>query len=527
VTWRRSLLICALLTIAPLFLTRHLPFCDLPEHVAVIATLRHWWDPAWRSQELYAFAGAGKTQYLLYYVVGALLAVPFGNAETANLAMLCAVGVGFPYALRELLRALGRDERLAVFACPLFWNRALAEGLVNYVASIPLAVWGIALAARQAEEPTRRRFAGLALLSLALFYVHLGGFIVFAAGAVLVTAVLATRTGPKGGRRFPGWRSLAGLAWLAPCAVASAAFALTSAVTHPERSQGAQAGVVRFTPTLFLLRELPAWMHDFWRSWGDDACAAVAWVALASLLVGRVPAGTDDGRRRLAGAGLFALALALYFFLPAQVSFAFLLDVRNAPFVGLFATLLVPARAEQRARWPAIAMTAAAALLAVHGAWQMHAYDRDEARDFDEVLRNLPRGKRLLSLVFQQRSAYANVTPFVHFGAYYRIRYGGIASFSFAELPHWPVQYRPEQAPPRKQIVFWDWSPCLYRNTKDGPYFDFVMARGELDPFAGDPPGPRWRAIGGAGEWRLWARDAGAGSTRENAAAEDPGPCPR
>lgn len=117
----------------------------------------------------------------------------------------------------------------------------------------------------------------------------------------------------------------------------------------------------------------------------------------------------------------------------------------------------------------------------------------------------------------------AIVTRFVHFGAYYRARYGGVASFSFSELPHWPVQYRPEMAPPKKSIVFWDWNPCLFRNGHDGPYYDFVLTRGETDPFANAPPGPVWKAIGGSREWRLWARVDGAWNARDP--QTDEGPC--
>ena len=46
----------AALTVAPLFCVDYLPFTDLPEHVAVMATLRHWFDPAWRIQEHYVLA---------------------------------------------------------------------------------------------------------------------------------------------------------------------------------------------------------------------------------------------------------------------------------------------------------------------------------------------------------------------------------------------------------------------------------------------------------------------------------------
>jgi hypothetical protein len=168
-------------------------------------------------------------------------------------------------------------------------------------------------------------------------------------------------------------------------------------------------------------------------------------------------------------------------------------------------------------------MSAASIAIGVHCAYQMHAFEREEAAHFDALLKNLPRGKRLLALIFDQRSERAIVTPFVHFGAYYRARYGGVASFSFSELPHWPIQYRPEAAPPTKKIVFWDWNPCLYRNAHDGPYYDFVLARGDVNPFANATGGPRWRVIGGAREWKLWARTEAPWF--EGNPDADPGPC--
>ena len=76
-------------------------------------------------------------------------------------------------------------------------------------------------------------------------------------------------------------------------------------------------------------------------------------------------------------------------------------------------------------------------------------------------------------------------------------------------LPHWPVRYRPEMAPPRKRVVFWDYAPCLYRNTTDGPAYDFILTRGEQRPFEHPIPGPKWRVIGAAREWHLYERVPG------------------
>lgn len=522
--WRWALRVATALSVAPLFLSRHLPLCDLPEHLAVVATLRHWFDPAYAGPENFTLAPMLREQYVLYHLVAAALAFPFGGAERANLFLLACTAVGFPYALRELLRALRGDERLAVLGCALFWNKALAEGLVNYVASIPVAVWGLALAVRQAEQPTRRRWVGLAALTLALFYLHLSSFVLFVVGAVTLALLVPA---PDGALRAVASRVRGlprAIAWLSPAAIVATIFAVTSSVTHPDASQGAHAGLVRFAPKRRLLASLAEWMHDVWKTPAEDVLAFAAWVALAIVVVRAAPGATREERwGRAVGGVLLALAFAFFFFMPAQVGFAFLLDVRMAPFVGLFATLVAPRTDDPRATRAIAALTAAVAALAVSGAWQMREYEREEAAHFDSVLRGLPPGKRLLTLTFDQRSERAAVAPFIHFGAYYRVRYGGVASFSFAELPHWPVQYRPDRAPPKKRIVFWDWNPCLFRNAKDGPYYDFVLVRGEIDPFAKSPPGPAWRMAGGSKDWRLWQRVEG--TWNEGDAESDPGPC--
>ena len=522
--WRVLFPVVAVGGATPLFFARHLPFADLPEHVAVIATLRHYWDPAFRSQELFTLDGAFRTQYWLYHLVGAVLAVPLGGAERANVALLAMAAVGLPYALRALLRAARHDERLALLGVPLFYNRALAEGLMNFVASIPVCVWGLALALDQAAAPTRKRAVGLAFVGLALFYLHLSSFALFVLGAVAFAMAYE-------GRRWLSFRGLPATAlrvakrcvWLAPSTLASIVFVLTSPVTHPDASQGVHASIVRFFPKGMLLRVLPSWMHDVWTSRVDDVAAGVAWAGILLTFVPLLPlfplfpkrtaasptALADDVLRLRLARALVVLAAAFYFFFPSQVGFAFILDLRMAPFVGLFAVALARRRTGLRAEIPAALVLAGAVVSTVHCAWQMRAFETEEAAYVDVLLRKLPSGKRLLMLAFDPHSPRTQIPPFLHVGAYYRARYGGIASFSFSELPHWPVRYRPEQAPPKKKIVFWDYAPCLYRNTTDGPAYDYVLTRGERRPFDRDAPGPTWRVIGAAREWRLYQRVIG------------------
>ena len=160
--WTWLLGACAAATVVPLWSAAHLPFTDLPQHVSAIGTLRHWWDPYWKSSEYFTLA-FGQTQYLLYYLVGAAFAFPLGTAERANLVLLSLIAVAFPCSLRVLLRALRADTRLALFGCTLFWSQSLLIGFFNYLAAMPLTLWALALTLRQTETPSRRTFWTLAL----------------------------------------------------------------------------------------------------------------------------------------------------------------------------------------------------------------------------------------------------------------------------------------------------------------------------------------------------------------------------
>jgi hypothetical protein len=516
--WRWALRVAAVAGAVPLLLSSHLPCADLPEHVAVMSTLRAWNDAAHPARLQYTIAGLWRTPYVLYHLLGAALTYPFGGAERAHLFLLLLTAIAYPHALRSLLRALGRDERLAVVGVAAFWTRPLAEGLMPYVASVPVAVWGLALAVRQAGDPRPRRAVGLVALALATLYLHLSAFVVLMAGALLASLLISDEDAPRPTVRQRLVRS----AWMAVPLLVAVATIAPGLLLWPDRRWGPEGGFVLFPAPVRRLHELWGWLFDFWRSPGDDLAGALL---VAALLLAVVRPATDghDRRGRRVGAALLAVVATIYLLGPSQVSFAFLLDLRMAPFLLMFVATLAPGRRDRRADLAALLATLAVLASCAHAAVQMRAWERDEAAHFDAVLRRLRPGRRLVMLVFQRRSERVVVTPFLHFGAYYRIRYGGLASFSFAELPHWPVRYRPEVAPPRKHYTFWDWAPCLYRNTVDGPAYDYALVRGEDDPFRA-APGPVWQVIGGAREWTLYERtDRTTPGRRE----DDRGPCRR
>jgi hypothetical protein len=520
--FRWLLAAAAVASIVPLFCARHLPMADLPEHVATMATLRHWGDPAWANQEYFELAGITKTPYWLYHVTGALLSVITGSAERANLVLLAAVGLAYPYALRALLRALGRDERLALFGCALFWTQNLTVGLLNFVASVPLLLYGLSLVVRQVQAPSWRRWAGLALVSVAILYLHLSAFALFVAQGVILTWLLPTPKPFESAANLAKLASLSGeltarlrslprrVAWLVPAA--ACAVMIFAAGRAGASSGAATESDVHFTPRLELLRSLPAWLFDAFHSKVDDV---IGWLLIATLVVlvvtsRRAVDHAERWRSRCVQV-LFAVALIVWFAMPGRVgAYALLLDVRMSVFVALFAVLLPRPRIDLRGTVPLAlvgALSLAASINVVH---EVRAFERDEVGSFDELLRQLPHGRRLLSLNFQPRSTHVNANPFGYFGSYYRARYGGVASFSFNEVPHWPVQYRADQRPPGQPATGVSWgNPCMFRNSRDGAYFDYLLVRGDRDPIAEAPPGPTWELIGSARAFHLYRRVLG------------------
>ncbi|MHB8878157.1 MAG: hypothetical protein ACYC8T_31055, partial [Myxococcaceae bacterium] len=266
--WRWLLAGCALASAAALLAGPHLPSTDLPQHAAMIATLRHWSDPAWGFREVFTL-GLGQTQYLAYYLAGALLAFPLGTAERANLALLCAIALALPYSLRSLLRALRGDERLALFGTALFFNQSLLIGFFNYLAALPVTLWGLALVVRQAEAPTRRRALALAGLAVVLFYLHLSALFFFLPAALLCAWLLPSPgTARETVRRLPGlWKPVL---WMLPVGGLCLRWLWTSPVVHPGAVGWSEPMRLGFQTPLEAIHAFPGALLDIWHGRADD-----------------------------------------------------------------------------------------------------------------------------------------------------------------------------------------------------------------------------------------------------------------
>lgn len=537
-TWRWLLAGATLAAIAPLWIGRHLPFTDLPEHVATIATLRHWFDPAFASQEYFELVGPARLQYALYYFVGALLAVPLG-AERANLVLLSLVVAGVPYGMRAILRAIRHDERLALYGVPLAWNFVFTTGFFNYTAALSIMLFGIATVFRHARTPTRRGSLTLAAYGIVLFYLHVTVLAFFALAAVVIHVGFAPTTRPT----RPESRTPSGEAPASESDAATPAFdaaladtdaptprqPLASLATLPRRlvwlfpalaltaSWIAFGGVVRsgYDETTYRtlsesLHALPEALLDVWRSSADEqvALALVAATIAIAWPQRRATEAPSLTRARALLLGLALVAIVLYFVLPHGRGVGAFIGHRYA----IVAAMLLPLTLRPTPGWRGAAPLAVVGAIGVASAAvavkEVRAFDR-ELGNFDALLAKTQPGRRLLTLVFDGESRTARFAPYVHIGSYYRARYGGIASMSFVELPQSPIAYRRDAAPPIEPHG-WEWRPCVFRNAREGVYYDYVLTRGSVDPFAREPPGPVWKLLAEDGSFRLYEKVTGA-----------------
>ncbi|MBC7170956.1 MAG: hypothetical protein H5U40_00930, partial [Polyangiaceae bacterium] len=323
----------------PLWAVEWPPIQDLPQHLAAVRILADYDDPTLRFAEHFTIE-LGRTQYLAYYLVARMIAVPFG-ALVANKLLVTAALVGTPYAMRLLLRALGRDERPALFLAPLAWNAHLLLGFLNFIVALPLCLIGLAQAVELRREWSPLRAAGLAVVALVAFYTHVVPFAFLFLGAALVGL---------GGDLLSTWKrwlpllpsAAAALVW----AERSPAGQATTAAARIRTEEGAPTP--QFLSVAQNLEQAPSWVTNVLRADTDD-WVLVAWAALALAcfalgpLEARRPTSPAELSSRVRIALLCPLAVALYFVLPASFDWIWPINARFALLAPFFLVVALPA----------------------------------------------------------------------------------------------------------------------------------------------------------------------------------------
>lgn len=493
-----------IVNLLPLFAVEHLPFTDLPEHVAAMATIEQLlpggrsWGAMGPSPYVLALRDS---QYLTYHVLGALLTRFAGDAVLANRLLMALIGLTWPLALRSLLRALGRDDRAAAFAPMVFWNRALVIGFLPFVASLPIAVYVVALVIRQSREPSRRRGIALAVVTVLLVYTHISAWLTACAvgGAIALASCWTEK--PDAGSR---WRPILSVV---PAFVPSGIGALVWWSAGSLAIRGQQLDVDR-GKLVDAVNLMPLWTFDIWSGRLDDVAAGAWWLAYAIIVAAGLERPLESGGRWIIATLPFAVVALIYLATPSRVGAAGLLNVRLAPLVTLFALVALRVRDD---RWGTIPLGMAAAATIFNAGvttFEMRRVSVEEIGDFDSLLGTMKPGSRLALVNFVTSSRRMDEWPYPFAGALHRARGDGIVGYSFVETPHWSVHYASGAGPPAHPFL-WVYNPCVYSFVVDGAYYDYVLVKGAVEPWPPRTPGPPFAPAAHAGMFTLFEKAEG------------------
>ncbi len=513
----------ALVASWPLWVVRHTPIQDLPQHVAAVRVIADFGRPEYRFAEYFELT-LGRTQYLSVYLLAAAFAKLLGPLVATKLVLTLS-WVATPPLLGRLLAALRMDRWLALLCLPLLFNAHVILGFVNFVAAIPLMLWGLALAVEERDQPRRRRRLGLALVMLLCFYTHVIPFGLLALGALLLA----------GGRKT---LFLERLACFAPSLVAALFWMFSSPagmVVVELSGLSAQTSPTphRYASVTEALRAWPDWMIDVLPGAADDERWA-AWLLVMTTLGmvsalrpradcdGPLSSAPVDRLTQLQGGpgshrpsafpryvigSLVPVSVLLFFVLPTAYGFVWPISQRFPILAAILAIVLVARAPVALGRLGAVA----AVVLALVGAREQTdafvRFERQAYAGFEAILSRIPLGSRVAGLIFDRNSPEVRFTPLLHAVAWVQVDRGGAVMFTFADFPQSPFHFRADNRPPRVGAR-WEWSPQMVIPDHELQYYDYVLVRGSRRTMG---TSTRFQLVESQGPWSLYQqRDPGS-----------------
>jgi hypothetical protein len=492
-TW--FFLAVALFATVPAWIVAYPPIMDFPFHLATIRVVHDFHNPAFGFDEHFVLT-LGRTQYVLFYVFGSVMSYVVGVRGAMVLLVSFYLG-GTVLGMRELLKSLGKDERLALLVVPLLPNVLFMFGLFPFLIGVPLVLFGLAVAIRWFEEPTRLRGISLALLAIALFFSHIFPFAIFGIGFAAMFPWTRPRSWIRAG--LPVLPSLGALAWWG---LGTEAGRLTfGTLTDSE-------GDPRL-PIDRAIQEVPNWLLNIFADRTDDG-VFIAWFVVLIATFALSQGDRDDTKALVRRYAILPLACVYFYFsMPQGHGYIWLISQR---FPVLFAILLIPLLrmpAKGRGHLVAIASLVIGAFAIVNTAAHFIRFQDEELGDFDEALARIEPNKRVAALVYDRGSetTAGMFAPFLHFGSYYQAARGGVAMFTYAGYAHWPFDFRDGEYPPPGGSARprWEWEPeRVSVNAEIVPYYDYVLVRG--DRFR--PGNAPLREVFAGDRWSVWKNES-------------------
>ncbi len=487
----------AIVASAPAWIVKYPPMMDLPFHLATIRVIHDFHSSDFGFDTDFNLT-LGRTQYVVYYLLGSALAYVLGVVK-ANIVLMSLYLGGPVLALRALLTALGKDQRLCLFVIPLLVNTMFMFGLFPFLLGIPMMFWALATSVRHFEQPTRDRGVLLAVLALALFYSHVFPFAIFGLGFAAMFPWTKPERWIKAGA--PTLPALAVLTWwtLFTDAGKLTRGALTDSKNDPRQ------------PIDVAIGDAHNWFTNVFKDTSEETIL-VFLLVLALVAAGLAQGEKDRGGRNIGMARAYVLlpiACVFFYFTSAQAHGYIWLIAQRFPI--LFAMTGIPLlRMPSGAR--GMLVTAGAVVLGiastVNTCKHFIQFQLEEVGDIDAAIAEMDPKKKVCALIYDRGSSVISSAhqPFLHFGSYYQVHKGGVVMFTYAGYAHWPIDFKaghypPPGGPARQR---WEWTPEQVPVVGEiFPYYDYVLTRGSgFRP----PPGTyhvKWKSD----RWTVWTKD--------------------
>ncbi len=483
-------LLIAIVASAPAWIVKYPPIQDLPYHVATIRVIHSFHDPAFGLQEHFTLQ-LGNTHYLLYYLVGSLLAYVVG-VTYANVALMSAYFAGTVLAVRSLLRAMGRDERGCFLVIPLLTNVLFLYGLLPFLIGIPLMFWGLAVSLRHFNQPRWQSGLLLSGISVSLFYAHIIPFGLFGLGFAAMFPWLRIRKWlVAGGPVVP---ALSLLIWWST-------FTDAGRTTRGLLTQGKGSGARKLDAAL---GDVHNWLVNVFRDDSDERW----FVAFVVIVLGTLAMGVGQRERLTVGARRYVMVplccVLLYFVTPTGHDFIWPLAQRFAILVLLTSVPLLPYPKKWKGQLVTFGALVVAGGVTFNTAKHFVEFQLEEVGELDAAMAVIAPRSKVCALMFDKGSRITHQQPFLHYGSWNQVQKGGVVMFTFAGYPHWPFDFRPGKYPPpggpaRRR---WEWTPERVPMPEVYPYYDYVLARG-----AGFRPQPnKFERVHKGERWTVWKR---------------------
>ena len=469
------------LFVVALAIPKLLPLVDYPQHLGMAEIARRLADPAAPDHAGYRLNYF--TYNALFHVLTANLGHLFG-VELAGRMLVMVALVGLGAALVALLRALERPPWLAALFVPAIFSTSVSWGFINYSLGIALAVTTLTLIVHALKRPTAGLFIATALLGLISGFTHVLATALLCVLAVSITPELAWRSVAR--LRLPVLERIGlglGRSFLALAPLLFGGLYCIAVY----REQYSWAPDTYEDPTLEgtmppvwdKLRDFPVYTTGVHGDHSDVIILSGALLLMVTVLLARLfsrksaevpPAAVSPWSRPLLLP--FVALLAAYLWVPMVFIGTHMIFPRLGQLVVLTLLLALPALQPRWSPWLrrlglGLAL-ATGANLVVHFAWYA-----SETNDASAVIDQLPPGRKVSSVVYDQSTLSFTKAGLVHLAAYYAPRKkSGDFAFNFARYASVPLNFQPGTQPawPKKgwEFAAADYNPrCKYARAYD------------------------------------------------------------